>query len=130
MNSPKEFNFSLHDPSDLELTINNDFGHWRESGFGMTCLYREDFISVGGFGELFKNKSDWGGEDRYLVRRFLRSDLEVFRAVTPGLFHLYHHKECKGIGEIAEKEYEECMMVKISNEASLKTLGMAYFNKH
>jgi chondroitin sulfate N-acetylgalactosaminyltransferase 1/2 len=126
--SPKETSFTASDVGKLNLTINDEIGTWRPSGFGMACLYQEDFESIGGFGDYIA-KNVWGGEDLHLFRKFLKSKLSVFRAITPGLFHMYHQKHCDKL-KMTEVQFNECMMVKISSEASLKSLGLLHFNNN
>lgn len=126
IHSKNETAFTADDIGKLDLVISDEVGTWRTSGFGMSCLYQQDFESIGGFGD-YVEKSVWGGEDLYLIRKFLKSKLRIFRAVTPGLFHLYHQKQCDQL-KMTEKQYGECIMVKISNEASLKGLGRLHFN--
>ncbi len=118
-------NLNITDIEELDLLIDNQVGYWRDTGFGMVCLHDTDFWALGGFGDKFRAKNGWGGEDVHLVRQFLKSSLEVHRVVTPGLFHLYHKKEC--LPDLNPSELDECIAVKIKNEASLKSFGMMYF---
>ncbi len=92
----------------------------------MACLYKQDFINIGGFKNF--NNSGWGGEDLYLYRKFLNnSNLDIFRSITPGLFHLYHKKQCD-INELNNKQYKDCVAMKILSEASYTNFGLHYFN--
>jgi chondroitin sulfate N-acetylgalactosaminyltransferase 1/2 len=114
----------------LDLIIDNkDTGYWRDSGFGMACMYKEDFDSIGGFGQFYQQHGGgWGGEDLYLYRRFLRTDLEIFRSITPGLFHLHHPKVCDKT-LLDHVQYRNCMNVKIFSETSHRKFGLAFFNE-
>jgi hypothetical protein len=49
------------------------------------------------------------------------------RSITPGLFHLYHAKECNK-RELDKAKYKDCVAAKILNEASQKHFGLVYFN--
>ncbi len=111
----------------VSLIINKETGFWRDTGFGMVCLYREDFKTIGGFDE-FTSQDHWGGEDLHLYRKFLKTKMDVFRAVAPGLFHLYHEKICNR-NKMNAVQFKNCIMSKILNEASQKHFGFAYFNK-
>jgi chondroitin sulfate N-acetylgalactosaminyltransferase 1/2 len=113
----------------LQLSINNrDSGFWRDSGFGMVCVYKEDFEAVGGFGEYSARHKGWGGEDLHLYRRFLRTDLEVFRTTCPYLFHLYHEKSCDRT-RLDATQMRDCLNMKVFGEASHKQFGLAFFNQ-
>jgi hypothetical protein len=128
---PEQFDPNLVAESlPVNLVINNrDVGFWRDTGFGMTCMYQEDFQSVGGFGEFFQNQKGWGGEDLYLYRQFIKRSYkyDVFRSITPGLFHIYHPKHCdKAL--LDTLKFRNCLNMKILNEASQLKFGLTYLN--
>lgn len=128
--------FSLYNPAivygnlDLPPAIENqlihkkDAGFWRDFGFGMTCQYRSDFLSIGGFDLEVKG---WGVEDVHLYRKYLRSDLIVIRTPVSGLFHLWHEKQCAD--ELTPEQYRMCIQSKAMNEASHSHLGMLVFRE-
>ncbi len=92
----------------------------------MVCLYKQDFLNIGGFNNF--NNVGWGGEDLYLYRKFLNnSGLEIFRSITPGIFHIYHKKECD-INSLNNIQYKNCIAIKVLSEASHKDFGLYYFN--
>lgn len=92
----------------------------------MACLHREDFRSVNGFDGL--REDGWGGEDLFLLRKFARSStVQVFRSITPGLFHMYHSKECDQ-DQLTQRQYTDCLTAKVFNEASHRDFGLLYFN--
>ena len=128
---PRRFSASssTEEPARLEWLIGNrDVGFWRDSGFGMVCVYREDFEAVGGFLH-YARRAGWGGEDLDLYRRFLtQTDLEVFRSITPGLFHVYHEKKCDR-SELGKVELEDCWNVKVMSETSQRRFGLQFFNR-
>ena len=118
--------YSFYNPklNENQTDSNKDSkGYWRYTGYGMVCLYKQDFKSINGF-DVFNLKTTWGGEDIYLFRKFINSKINVIRSVAPGLFHLYHFKECEN--NLTENN-KDCWNSKIMNEASLKTFGLIYF---
>ena len=71
--------------------INRKHGHWAYYSYGMLCLHKSDYISVGGFDLSIEG---WGGEDKALAEAILRGNLEIMRAPDPSLLHRYHDKVC------------------------------------
>ncbi|XP_049750658.1 chondroitin sulfate N-acetylgalactosaminyltransferase 2 isoform X2 [Elephas maximus indicus] len=111
-------------PVEQQLVHKKDSGFWRDFGFGMTCQYRSDFLTVGGFDIEVKG---WGGEDVHLYRKYLHGDLIVIRTPVPGLFHLWHEKRC--VDELTPEQYRMCIQSKAMNEASHSHLGMLVFRE-
>lgn len=60
-----------NDPSlaetDALFNISEHTGTWRPYGYGMVCMYRPDYMSIGGFN---LNIKGWGGEDYSLYIRY------------------------------------------------------------
>ncbi|XP_066548819.1 chondroitin sulfate N-acetylgalactosaminyltransferase 2 [Amia ocellicauda] len=117
-------NLELSPPVEQQLVHKKDAGFWRDFGFGMTCQYRSDFLSIGGFDLEVKG---WGVEDVHLYRKYLRSDLIVVRTPVSGLFHLWHEKQCAD--ELTPEQYRMCIQSKAMNEASHSHLGMLVFRE-
>ncbi|KAJ7405385.1 Chondroitin sulfate N-acetylgalactosaminyltransferase 2 [Pitangus sulphuratus] len=117
-------NQDLPPPVEQQLVHKKDSGFWRDFGFGMTCQYRTDFLTVGGFDLEVKG---WGGEDVHLYRKYLHGDLIVIRTPVPGLFHLWHEKHCAD--ELTPEQYRMCIQSKAMNEASHSHLGMLVFRE-
>jgi len=129
--------FSLYNPAiiaQLEHTtrpsqkpvITRDAGFWRDFGYGMTCQYQADFLSVQGFrDEVNSNQSvaGWGLEDVRLYRKHLQSgSVTVVRATDPGIFHIWHEKTCPR--SLSEDQYKGCLRSRALSEASHAQLGM------
>ncbi|XP_064369864.1 chondroitin sulfate N-acetylgalactosaminyltransferase 2 isoform X1 [Dromaius novaehollandiae] len=117
-------NQDIPPPVEQQLVHKKDSGFWRDFGFGMTCQYRTDFLTVGGFDLEVKG---WGGEDVHLYRKYLHGDLIVVRTPVPGLFHLWHEKHCAD--ELTPEQYRMCIQSKAMNEASHSHLGMLVFRE-
>jgi len=129
--------FSLYKPANIaqlqhttaspdKPIITRDTGFWRDFGYGMTCQYRADFLSVGGFrDEVIRNDSaaGWGLEDVRLYRKHLNSGrVTVVRATDPGIFHTWHEKSCPR--SLPEDQYKACLRSRVLSEASHAQLGM------
>ncbi|KAG8435022.1 hypothetical protein GDO86_013112 [Hymenochirus boettgeri] len=115
-------NLEAPPPVEQQLVYKKDSGFWRDFGFGMTCQYRTDFLTIGGFDLEVRG---WGVEDVHLYRKYLREELIVVRTPVPGLFHLWHEKHC--VDELTPEQYRMCIQSKAMNEASHPHLGMLVF---
>ncbi|KAG8552548.1 hypothetical protein GDO81_004574 [Engystomops pustulosus] len=98
--------------------------NYKDFGFGMTCQYKSDFLTIGGFDLEVRG---WGGEDVHLYRKYLHGDLIVIRTPVPSLFHLWHEKHC--VDELTPEQYRMCIQSKAMNEASHPHLGMLVFRE-
>jgi len=136
----------------LYNSISSQFGFWRDFGFGMTCQFGSDFFNVGGFLEYLRmeeeeekrsnhhkatnisqaestSKPAWGGEDVLLYRKFIRSSsINVIRSPDPGIFHLWHKKDCHKLKFTNHQQFGSCLNSKALNEASQLQLVQALDN--
>ncbi|XP_077115490.1 chondroitin sulfate N-acetylgalactosaminyltransferase 2 [Ranitomeya variabilis] len=117
-------NLEVPPPVEQQLVHKKDSGFWRDFGFGMTCQYKSDFQTIGGFDLEVKG---WGGEDVHLYRKYLHGELIVIRTPVPSLFHLWHEKHC--VDELTPEQYRMCIQSKAMNEASHPHLGMLVFRE-
>ncbi|ESP01191.1 hypothetical protein LOTGIDRAFT_139814 [Lottia gigantea] len=103
----------------MENNHGDDFGLWREFGFGIASMYRQDLIKVGGFNLKIQG---WGREDQELYEKIIqRSDLHVLRTVDPSLIHIYHEKSCNR-EELGDK-FTDCLGSKLSLYGNMDTLA-------
>jgi len=111
--------FSQYNPSMATgANFSAGAGCWREFGYGIAALYNSDFMDAGGFNLDIRG---WGREDVDLVERLLARNISVFRAIDPGLVHVFHAKHCDPGLDAAQ--YQMCLGSKASSFASLRTLS-------
>ena len=95
-----------------------DAGFWRMYAFGISCIYRSDLIAIGGFDTTIQG---WGLEDVELYERFVASKTyDVFRAIEPGLVHIYHEIECAK--DLPEQQLKMCYNSKAGTFGSQRKL--------
>jgi chondroitin sulfate N-acetylgalactosaminyltransferase 1/2 len=107
-----------------QLVHKKDSGFWWDFGFGMTCQYQSDFLTIGGFN--METKA-WGLEDVHLNRKYLHGDLILTWTPFSGLFHLWHEKHCAD--ELTPEQDHLCIQSKAMNEAIHSHLWMMVFRR-
>lgn len=127
--------FSQYDPepfcenSSLDKCVTDyqnfqdDYGSWRQFGFGIASVYKTDLEAVGGFDTSIQG---WGKEDVDLYQKFLNSNLTIFRSVDPGLYHAFHPVSCDPALEPAQ--YQMCLGSKASGFRSTQQLSKIFYN--
>lgn len=118
--------FSQYDPKVVygdarkqdKFTINEISGHWRQYGFGIVSLYKNDYRTVGGMDLSIQG---WGKEDVEFFEKAVKSDLDVFRAADRHLVHVYHEIECSR--ELSNLQFSMCMGSKSDTYAGIETLA-------
>uniref|UniRef100_T1J359 Hexosyltransferase n=1 Tax=Strigamia maritima TaxID=126957 RepID=T1J359_STRMM len=112
--SPKTYS---KDPKNNDQ-ISDDSGYWRQFGFGIGAMYKSDFDAVGGFNTSIQG---WGQEDVDLYEKIVKSNLTIFRAVDPGLIHIYHKIECDS--KLSKEQMTMCVNSGDNSYASLNVLA-------
>lgn len=102
--------------------IIRSYGHWASYSYGMMCIFKSDYLAVGGM------KMDivgWGDEDVEFYERVLGKSLEVIRAPDTGLFHRWHEKECPAT--LPATQYQHCLSSRAENLADRMELANYIF---
>ncbi|KAF5300099.1 hypothetical protein FQA39_LY11291 [Lamprigera yunnana] len=98
--SPKFLNYSTDGSVFPDFNLDNRIGFWRQFGFGITSIYKCDFINLGGFNTSI---AGWGVEDVFFFENAIKSNFNILRSVDPNLIHIYHPIECDNNLEDAQK---------------------------
>lgn len=100
-----------------------DFGYWRQFGYGIAVIHKADLYQAGGFDTSIVG---WGKEDVDLYTRVLKSNLTVFRAVDPGMVHIFHPIICDP--QLEQAQYRMCLGSRVSTFGSLVRLSHIVYN--
>lgn len=124
--------FSQYDPKVVHedtrgqerFTISETSGYWRQFGFGIVSLYKQDYSKVGGFDLSIEG---WGKEDVDFYEKVVKSNMKIFRAADKDLVHIYHDVECSK--NLSDTQWSMCMGTKADTYAGIDTLAeMIYEN--
>ena len=105
------------------MPIDETTGVWREYGFGLVSVYKQDFLTVGGFD---KKLEGWGLEDVDLYTKFVASKIQIFRAKDQELQHIYHPQSCIDPGYIDSSKRLMCEGSRASLLSSSKMLAKQF----
>ncbi|KAL4717208.1 hypothetical protein ACJJTC_017095 [Scirpophaga incertulas] len=100
--------------------ISDDYGYFRQYGFGILSIYKCDLLRVGGFDLSIKG---WGLEDVQLFETLIKSNLTVFRVADDSLVHIFHTVDCDK--NLEKSQFSMCIGTKASTFGSEK--HMAYY---
>ena len=105
-------------PSHQHSIISRATGYWAYFGFGMLCIYKSDYDSVGG---MDTNITGWGGEDVSFFQKILKKGLQVMRAPDVGLIHHWHPKHCAKT--LSTMQYRSCQYSMVEDLADKMELA-------
>nr|XP_005303125.1 chondroitin sulfate synthase 3 [Chrysemys picta bellii] len=112
-------------PGDNNFVFTKKTGFWRDYGFGITCIYKSDLLSAGGFDTSIQG---WGLEDVDLFTKVITSGLKAFRSQEVGVVHVFHPVQCDP--NLDPKQYKMCLGSKASTFASTMQLAELWLEKH
>uniref|UniRef100_A0A8D0HIH5 Hexosyltransferase n=1 Tax=Sphenodon punctatus TaxID=8508 RepID=A0A8D0HIH5_SPHPU len=112
-------------PAESNFVFTKKTGFWRDYGFGITCIYKSDLLSVGGFDTSIQG---WGLEDVDLFTKVITSGLKAFRSQEIGVVHIFHPVHCDP--NLDPKQYKMCLGSKASTFASTMQLAEQWLEKH
>ncbi|XP_034833325.1 chondroitin sulfate synthase 1 [Maniola hyperantus] len=117
-----DLNKSERELADLKYSgdIDDDFGYFRQYGFGILSIYKCDFERVGGFDLSIKG---WGMEDVQLFETLIKSNLTVYRIADETLVHIFHSVDCDS--KLEKSQFLMCLGTKASTYGSDK--HMTYY---
>lgn len=93
-NVPEEYSSEVLRNYSSPTIIKKETGYWRQYGYGMASVYKQDLEAVKGFNTEIVG---WGLEDVDLFDKFVMANYTIFRSADPGLVHVYHGIECNAM---------------------------------
>ncbi len=107
-----------------KVGMDRKHGHWAYYSFGMLCIYKSDYLNVGGMNT---NIVGWGEEDVKFFEKVVRKKLDVLRAPDTGLSHRWHEKVCSK--NLPKTQYMHCLSSQSENLADRNELATYIFEK-
>ena len=107
-----------------KISMKRSHGHWAYYSYGMLCIYRSDYDSVGGMNTNIKG---WGEEDVEFFEKVLRKRLKVLRAPDTALSHRWHEKYCPKT--LSSKQLKHCYSSRGENLADRIELANYIYEK-
>ncbi len=106
------------------VAMKRKHGHWAYYSFGMLCIYKSDYTSVGGMNT---NIVGWGEEDVKFFEKVVRKKLEVLRSPDTGLSHRWHEKSCPN--SLSKTQFIHCLSSRGENLADRIELASFIYEK-
>ena len=106
-----------------QASYEDQYGYWRLFGFGISAMYRSDLNHVGGFDTDIRG---WGKEDVNLYSQFVAHNVSIFRAVDPGLVHVYHPINCDT--SLEDAQYQMCLGSRAATYGGSRHLAAVIYN--
>lgn len=103
--------------------ISDDYGYFRQYGFGILSIYKCDFERVGGFD---LNIKGWGMEDVELFETLIKSNLTVYRVADDSLVHIFHSVDCDK--NLEKSQFMMCLGTKASTYGGEKHMNYYMLN--
>ena len=106
------------------ISMKRMHGHWAYYSYGMLCIYKSDYDTVGGMNT---NIVGWGEEDVNFFEKVLRKRLDVLRAPDTSLSHRWHEKNCPKT--LSNKQLKHCFSSRGENLADRIELANYIYEK-
>lgn len=111
-------------PTKYVYPLYRQLGHWAYYSYGSVCIYKSDYITVGGLNIRMRG---WGGEDMDFFKRIKQKGLNMFRAPDTGLSHQWHERDCSS-KSVRRDMRSECLFSKFEALGDKRNLAKFIFN--
>ena len=120
----KLYNPKFGGPAKSIYPVTRQMGHWAYYSYGTLCIYKSDYIHVGGLNIRLRG---WGGEDMDFYIRVSRKGYQIFRAPDTGLTHLWHERDCSS-KSVRRNMQSQCHTSKLESLGGKRNLAKFIFN--